>query len=317
MPLAQDLWTRLKTGRAPDAAPARPNNRAVEPRPPAVAGGDGSPPPGWAYKPGQSPSVAEGRHEFTRTFSDLAKGKRNWQLVAVFSLALLGISLVGLVTLALQSRTVPYVVEVDRLGRVEAVAPAEAVPAASDRVVIASLARFVSDIRTIYSDPVAQRDAVFRAYSYIAGDARDFLEGYFSDPQNDPRALAAELRRSVEIVSVLPIPTGSDDEDRVYRVRWNEAEVSTRGGTRERAWEGYMTVEVQPPVTTEGIQRNPLGVFVTDLSWSALAGNGVLEDPGFAPSPDAPPADGLPADAPGGRVPAGPTAAAPAPPDSL
>ncbi len=310
MSLAQNLWTRLKTGRAPDdgSAAAGPEYARSAPgaRPaPPPAGGDGSPPAGWAYKEGQSPAVAEGRYEFARTFSDLAKGKRNWQLVAFLSLALLTISLVGLVALALQSRTVPYVVEVDRLGRAEAVAPAEAVPAASDRVVIASVARFVSDIRTIYTDPVAQRDAVFRAYSYVAGDARDFLEGYFSDPQNDPRLLAAELRRSVEIVSVLPIPSGSNDASRVYRVRWNENEVSERGGTRERPWEGYMTVEVQPPTTTEGIERNPLGVFVTAISWSALAGGVSLEDPGLTPAAGGQPAT-LPTDAP-----------VPVPPDSL
>ena len=312
MSLSRSLWTRLKTGRAPVAetpAPAAPAPAPPRPIPrPSTVGGDGSAPDGWDYKPGRPSAVAEGRYEFTRAFSDLAKGKRNWQLVAFLSLGLLGVSLVGLVTVAAQSKTVPYVVEVDRLGRAEAVAPAEAVPAVSDRVVVASLARFVSDIRTVYADPVAQRDAVFRAYGYVAGDARGFLEGYFSDPQNDPRLLAAELRRAVEIVSVLPIPTGDGDRARVYRVRWNEAEVSERGGTRERAWEGYMTVEVQPPTTTEGIERNPLGVFVTDLSWSALAGSVVLEDPGLS------------GPAPAGAVDAtGPAAAGPPPPfpDSL
>ena len=168
--------------------------------------GDGAPPDGWAYKPGETPAVLQGRYEFTRSFSDLAKGKRNWQLVAFASLALLALALVGLVGVSLQSKTVPYVVEVDRLGRAEAITPAEAVPAASDRVVVASLARFVADIRTVYADPVAQRDAVFRAYGYVAGDARTFLEDYFSAPENDPRLVAAEMRRSVEIVSIIPVP---------------------------------------------------------------------------------------------------------------
>ncbi len=231
--------------------------------------------------------MLQGRYEFTRSFSDLAKGKRNWQLVAFASLALLALALVGLVGVSLQSKTVPYVVEVDRLGRAEAITSAEAVPAASDRVVVASLARFVADIRTVYADPVAQRDAVFRAYGYVAGDARAFLEDYFSAPENDPRLLAAEMRRSVEIVSIIPVPVpGAAGGARPYRVRWNETETSERGGRSERAWEGYFTVEVQPPTTTEAVQRNPLGVFVTALSWSSLAGEPIA---GSAPVPDSSP----------------------------
>ena len=119
---------------------------------------------------------------------------------------------------------------------------------------------------------MAQRDAVFRAYAYVAGDARTFLEDYFSAPENDPRLLAAELRRSVDVVSVLPVPVPDGSASRTYRARWNEHEVSGRSGTRDRVWEGYFSVEVQPPTSTEGIERNPLGVFVTDVSWSALAG---------------------------------------------
>ena len=53
--------------------------------------------------------------------------------------------------------------------------------------------------------------------------------------------------------------------------QWNEREESPREGVRERAWEGYLSVTVAPPTTTEAVERNPLGVFVTDLSWSPLA----------------------------------------------
>ena len=265
MSIVSDFVTRVKTGKPP--APGSPPPDA--PR----ASGDGAPPPGWTPRPTEDPAVLEGRYEFTRTFSDLARGKRNWQIVAFSSLALLALAVVGVVGMSLQSRTVPYVVEVDRMGRAVAIAPADAVASVSDRVVTATLAGFVSDIRTVYTDPTAQVDAVYRAYAHVAGDARGFLEGYFAEPQNDPRLLGAEGRRAVEIVSVVPVPTGGNDvQARPYRVRWNEAVTTAQDGTVERAWEGYFSVEVQPPTTTEGIERNPLGVFVTDLSWTPLAG---------------------------------------------
>ena len=176
-------------------------------RPDAASGGASAPSngalSGWAHERPTPPEVLRGRYEFTRQFSDLAKGKRNWQWVAALSLALLGLAVAGLVTLASQSRVVPYVVEVDRVGRAEAIAPADAATVAEDRVVVAALSSFVSNIRTVYADPVAQRDAVYRAYAHVAGDARDFLEGYFSDPQNDPRRLGKDFRRAVEVTAVL------------------------------------------------------------------------------------------------------------------
>ena len=243
-------------------------------------------PEGWDYDGKTPPEVLHGRSEFHRAFSDLAKGKRNWQLAAFLAFAVLALAVAGLVTLAAQSRVVPYVVEVDRLGRASAIAPAEAVPAVADRVVIAALSAFVSNIRTVYADPVAQRDAVYRAYAYVGGDARAFLEGYFSDPQNDPRRLGKGARRSVEVVAVIPVP-GAASGARTYRVTWNETESSPQRGDTERAWEGYLSVVVAPPTTTEGIERNPLGVFVTDLSWSPLAGATEVEDD----EPEAPEAE--------------------------
>ena len=281
--------------RRPNAAPPSGDGVAGT-RPPSLSDPDGSPPKGWTRTEKTPPEVLRGRYEFARQFTDLAKGKRNWQLVAFGSLALLALSVVGLVTLALQSRVVPYVVEVDRLGRAEAIAPAEAVPAVADRVVTAAVARFVADIRTAYPDPVAQRDAVYRAYAHVAGNARGYLEGYFSDPAHDPRQKGRGYRRAVEVTNVLPVPGGVEGGPMTYRVQWNEREESPREGTRERAWEGYLSVTVAPPTTTEAVERNPLGVYVTDLSWSPLAPSSSGSD-GTAPDgePEATPPE---ADAP-------------------
>ena len=51
---------------------------------------------------------------------------KNWRLMAVGSLALSGALACGLIWQSLQSRVVPYVVRVDRLGNAQAVAPATA-----------------------------------------------------------------------------------------------------------------------------------------------------------------------------------------------
>src|SRR5690349_15885453 len=70
--------------------------------------------------PAVEPSYIRGRAEFNSVFADLARGKRNWQLMAFGALSVAGVLAAGLVVVAAQSRVAPYVVEVDKLGRAQA-----------------------------------------------------------------------------------------------------------------------------------------------------------------------------------------------------
>ena len=100
---------------------------------------------------------------------------------------------------------------------------------------------------------------------------RDLPRSLLLHPANDPRERGAGYRRDVEVTNVLPVPGGLEGGPRTYRVQWDERESSPREGVRERSWEGYLSVTVSPPTSTEALERNPLGVYVTDLSWSPLA----------------------------------------------
>jgi type IV secretory pathway TrbF-like protein len=69
------------------------------------------------------------RGEFEGVYANLARGKRNWQLVAFGLLAVLLIETLGFVRLALTARVTPYVVEVDKLGLAACVGAGRAVAA--------------------------------------------------------------------------------------------------------------------------------------------------------------------------------------------
>src|SRR5438132_9922657 len=66
-----------------------------------------------------APATADGnpflaaRHEFMNAFGDLARGKRNWQLIAYALAGLLALLAIADLRLAASSRVVPYVVRVD------------------------------------------------------------------------------------------------------------------------------------------------------------------------------------------------------------
>jgi type IV secretory pathway TrbF-like protein len=215
--------------------------------------------------------ILAGRGAFAGAFGDLARGKRHWQLMAFGLLGLFGIVLVAYVRLASETRITPYVVEVDRLGRAVAVGPAEpsrqaAAAAVDPRIVEATLSLFIRNVRAVSSDGVVQRELLYRAYAHAVARARLFLDGWFALPEHDPRLLGQRCTRAVEVDAILPVPGSA-----VWRVQWTEREQpAVAGALRESAWEGYLTVKVIRPRTANVVEENPLGIYVTDLTWTEV-----------------------------------------------
>jgi type IV secretion system protein VirB5 len=209
------------------------------------------------------------RHEFMNAFGDLARGKRNWQLVAFSLVGLLALVTIAYVRLAQSVRVVPYLVQVDRLGQVVAVGTADELKRPDQRLLASQLAQFVRAIRTVLPAAAApaQAEMLRRGYAFVAPEAAAFLNDYFASPVNDPRVLGLRLSRQVDVTGVLRLP-GSD----VWRLQWTETERSTQPGglTRTTAWEGYVTVRLVPPRTADTVQDNPLGIYVTAVNWTQV-----------------------------------------------
>lgn len=211
--------------------------------------------------------VLRGRREFADQYMRLARAVRNWQIAAFLALGLLAVVTVAYIGLASSSRITPYIVEVDALGQARAFGPAEVLEEAGERLIIHQLSLFVRNIRTIYEDPLAQKDLIVRAYAFVDQSAQEWLNGYFSKPENDPRLLGRRLSRRVEIRSVIAVP-GSES----WKVSWVEIETPKGTDTQVRsAWEGYFTLTQVPPASTAAIEYNPLGLYITALNWTQVA----------------------------------------------
>ncbi len=220
------------------------------------------------------------RHEFDNVFSHLARGKRNWQLMAGVAMGLLAIMAIAYIRLASSARITPYVVEVDRLGRAAAFGPAEALKVTDRRVVIAQLTQFIRNVRSIAPSDGIQREFIRQAYAFVDQRGAEFLNTYFADPTHDPRALRNQVTRLVEVSSVLAVPntnehaaqTNGSKLPSVWKITWTERTLptTTGGSPTIAAWEGYVTIRVAPPTRTDGIQDNPLGVFITAITWTEI-----------------------------------------------
>ncbi len=92
---------------------------------------------------------------------------RNWRLMAFGGLALTTAMSAALVWQSLQSKVVPYVVAVDRLGEARAVSEAERDYQPSDAQVAWHLARFIEHVRSVSLDPVLMRRDWLSAYDFV------------------------------------------------------------------------------------------------------------------------------------------------------
>ncbi|PBB99021.1 conjugal transfer protein TrbF [Mesorhizobium sp. WSM3862] len=185
---------------------------------------------------------------------------RNWRLMALGCLALTTGLSGGLVWQSMQSRIVPYVVEVDRFGEARAVAPAIRDYEPSDAQIAWHLGRFIQNVRSVSTDPVLVRQNWLAAYDFATDRAALFLNEYAKT--NDPFGQIGTRSVSVQVTSVIRASDSS------FQVKWTE-QVFERGSLAStRHWTAILTIVTRPPSNTDQLRNNPLGVFVNAIDWS-------------------------------------------------
>ena len=213
---------------------------------------------------GSNPYLAA-RREWDERYGDLISRARNWRLAAFLALGIAVIETGGLIALSMRSKVVPFVVAIDNLGRVVASGTADQVSVADDRLKRAAMVQWVSDWRTVTSDGVAQRKSIDRVYSMIGRGtpAQVQVSEYY---RNDPPYKRAQTQMvSVDVKAVYA------SGDKTWEVEWVEVARGITGDVQsEQRWKGSFTVAVNPPSDERLARVNPLGLFVTNLSWSKV-----------------------------------------------
>lgn len=185
---------------------------------------------------------------------------RNWRLMAFACLALAVGLAGGLVWQSAQSRITPYVVEVDKLGTVQTVAPAVQTYEPTDAQIAFHLARFITNVRSLSIDPIVVRQNWLAAYDFATDRAAATLNEYARE--NDPFKSIGARSVSVEITSVV---RSSDDS---FTVRWIEKTFVNGSLAKTERYTGILSIVVQRPRTVQTLRKNPLGIYVHGLNWS-------------------------------------------------
>ena len=207
------------------------------------------------------PAFLRARGEWNDRFHGLARGKRNWQIVASALLLSNTVLAAALAWQSTQSRVTPFVVEVDRLGQAVAFGPAERLRKTDERLIRYQLGMLIHDLRTVVGDASAQKELLTRAYAYARGPSVAFLQDHFAE--NNPFETARTWRVSVELKSILRL------SDKTWQLQWAEERRTIAGPEVDsRDWQAVLTIEEDPPKTTEALLLNPLGLYVTEIRWS-------------------------------------------------
>lgn len=185
---------------------------------------------------------------------------RNWRLMA-FGCFALSIGLAGgLLWQSSQSRITPYVVEVDKLGEVQAIGPAIEPYRPTDAQIAWYLARFITDVRSLSIDPVLVRRNWLEAYDYATDHGAVFLNDFART--NDPFKAVGQKTVSVQVTSVVRV---SDDS---FQVKWTEQSYEHDSLAKTERWTAILTIVVQQPRTADALRKNPLGLYVNGINWS-------------------------------------------------
>lgn len=107
----------------------------------------------------------------------------------------------ALVVQSARGTIVPWVVQVDRLGQAQAVAPAEADYRPTDPQIAFHLARFIEQVRSIPADAIIVRQNWLRAYDFTTDRGAMALNDYARS--NDPFTHVGRQQVAVDVSSVI------------------------------------------------------------------------------------------------------------------
>lgn len=189
---------------------------------------------------------------------------RNWRLIALGELTLVGALAFGLVWQSARGTVTPWVVQVDRLGQAQAIAPATAAYQPTDAQIAWHLARFIEQVRSVPADPVVVRQNWLRAYDFTTDKGALALNGYAQ--AGDPFAQVGQVQVSVEVSSVIRASPSS------FRVAWVEKRFENGAQSGMERWTAILTTVLQIPHDAESLRKNPLGIYVTAIDWSKELG---------------------------------------------
>lgn len=205
-------------------------------------------------------------------YGSLVTSRQSWQLIGMLSMLIALAAVGGVIHFASQVKVVPYVIEVDELGKYLSVGVVSETTATDQRVIEATLRGFIENARLVTPDIALQRKAIFDVYSLLLPgqpSLQKMNEWLNGSSESVPFKRSEKEIVHTEIVSCMPLT------EETWQIDWRES-VRNRNGEQlskpipMRALVTISLAEQGVERTKKSIEKNPFGIYVTDFSWSSL-----------------------------------------------
>ncbi len=218
-----------------------------------------SPARSYAAAPADTP-YKRAQQEWDARMGSAVLSARSWRAIAFGALGLLGVSVMSLVVVALQQRTFVHVVEVSPEGQVMNVRAADGRWTATEAQKAYHLGQFVRLVRSLPTDGVVLRENWLQAYRFLTPQAAAQLTEIAR--QDDPFLSLGRVGRTVHIRSIIA------RSNNAWEVTWVERATNATGTTDPEVYSGVFTLTTRAPRNADEIANNPLGLLISDFSWS-------------------------------------------------
>ncbi|MFM2625776.1 VirB8/TrbF family protein [Vibrio owensii] len=197
------------------------------------------------------------KHEWDERIGSALSSAHSWKLAAFIAIVVAGCAVVGISYIGSQSKIKPYAIALTD----DNVLPMTAMQTLPDtelkRVYVSNIRRFIEDIRSIYVDVNAQKQAVTKAYAYLRqGDpAHSQITRMFKHETPFERAQTELVK--VKVGTVLPL------SDNTYQAEWTETLTSPKGEPLGvQRYKATLNTYITPPTSRAQMNVNPLGFFI-------------------------------------------------------
>jgi type IV secretion system protein VirB5 len=213
-----------------------------------------------AHSGGPQNPYLDGRREWLERYGSYISRAKHWRMMAFGLAVITTISITGNVYQIHQQKIIPWIIQVDALGKTATPTPA-ATTKLPPAMIQSAIAQCIVNWRTVTADMDLQKKMTSSLAHFVAGTARGLLDEWYT--ANQPYKIASSGKLVQIEVKRLPLPVSKDS----WRLEWTETTRNHSGALLEQQnYEATVTIKIDPPTSDDAILRNPGGIFIIDLS---------------------------------------------------
>jgi type IV secretion system protein VirB5 len=209
--------------------------------------------------PQETPYLRAGQ-EWDRRIGDARVQAKNWRYMAFGAWAICLVFAGGYVYEASRTHIVAYFVQVDSAGKPGQIQLADSVYNPTEAETESFLGEWVQNMFSKPTDPIVMKENMTKSFGQLAGQALTTVTAWAQS--NNPTANLGHEAITVDVNSVLQrSPT-------TYQVDWTQTVYEDGAQTAVNQYTGLFQITVHQPTDAATLYNDPLGLYISAISWS-------------------------------------------------